>query len=292
MLGFCANAEEQVALEAIAQNMSSAMRRPSVLQLVKKYPSIDIPLQQLVTMLPPIRPRQYSISSSPLALPERLTITWSLITHAAPESLPGETPVLGLASHFLAGLQAGDTLRCSVRPGQPRFSPPADSVPTPMIMICAGAGLAPFRGFLQDRAERLRRDHGIGLAPALLYIGCRGPKDSLYAGELQDWQDAGVVEVRYAYSRAEVQSDLMEPAPSPRYVQDRVWAEREDLARMWEDGARVYVCGSRVLSHGVRDVAQRIYREMAEERCGPKNDAEVDAWWVEILRKRYAAEVF
>lgn len=289
MVDLCADQEERASLEALAQAISSAERRPSVLQLLKRYPSIDLPLQKLATMLPPIRPRQYSISSSPNALPTSLTLTWSLITHAAPAAFSGQDPTPGLASHFLANLKVGDSLSCSVRPGQPRFSPPEDPTSTPTIMICAGAGLAPFRGFVQDRAERLRRDPGLGekMAPALLYVGCRGPEHELYAAELRAWQDAGAVKVRHAYSRQGAQ-----PGDHLGYVQDRPWADREELARMWDDGARVYVCGSRAVSHGVRDVVQKIYREQAEQRCGSKTDAEVEGWWIEILRDRYAADVF
>ncbi|KAK7728379.1 hypothetical protein SLS63_006608 [Diaporthe eres] len=172
---------------------------------------------------------------------------------------------------------------------KPRFSPPAEPIATPTIMICAGAGLAPFRGFAQDRAERLRQNPDLAskVAPALLYIGCRGPEHALYAAELQGWQDSGAVEIRYAYSRQGARPD-----DHLGYVQDRVWADRDELVRIWENGAKVYVCGSRAVSHGVRDVVQRIYREQAEKRCGSKTDAEVEGWWVEILRDRYAADVF
>lgn len=76
------------------------------------------------------------------------------------------------------------------------------------------------------------------------------------------------------------------------YVQDRVWTDRDELSRIWEDGAKVCVSGSQEVSHGVRDVMQRIYREQAGERCGSKTDAEVEGWWVEILRERYTADVF
>ncbi|KAG6364457.1 hypothetical protein INS49_006058 [Diaporthe citri] len=273
----------------MAQAISATERRPSVLQLLKRYHIITLPRQQLASMLPPIRPRQYSISSSPRALPTSLTITWSLITHATPAALPGQDPTPGLASHFLASLKAGDTLNCSVRPGQPRFSPPADPILTPTIMICAGAGLAPFRGFVQDRAERLRQNPDLAskVAPALLYIGCRAPEHALYAAELQGWQDSGAVDIRHAYSRQGARPD-----DHLGYVRDRVWADRDELVQIWEDGAKVYVCGSRAVSHGVRDVVQRIYREQAEERCESKTDAEVEGWWVEILRDRYAADVF
>ena len=181
----------------------------------------------------------------------------------------------GLASHFLASLKVGDTLSCAVRPGQPRFSPPADPISTPTIMICADACLALFRGFVQDRTERLRQDQGLNskIPPALLYIGCRGLEHALYAADLQGWQDSGAVEVCYAYSRHGA-----EPDGHLGYVQDRVWADRDELVRVWGDGAMVYVCGNWVVSHGVRDLMQRIYREQAKKRCGSRTDAEVEGW--------------
>lgn len=266
--------------------------RPSVLQLLKKHPSINLTLQHLATLLPPIRPRQYSISSSPLACPDSLTITWSLIEDTASNEGPEETPFYGLASYYLANLNVGNSLRCSVRPGQQRFRPPVDLVSTPMIMICAGSGIAPFRGFVQERVERLTRDPSLAqrLAPALLYVGCRGPEQALYAAELRRWQESGAVEVRFAYSRHELPSetDLLKAG----YVQDRIWEEREELVQLWEDGAKVFVCGSRWVSHGVKDAMQKIYKEQVESRCGHKTDDDAQKWWVEILRDRCAVEIF
>lgn len=248
-------------------------------------------------MLPPLRPRQYSISSSPLVDSSSLKLTWSLITHTPPASLPDEPPARGLASHYLAGLKAGDTLKCQVRRGNPRFKPDegqaADqsaSKPAPMIMVCAGSGIAPFRAFVEHRAESMRRggDGQPAPAPALLYVGIRSPAHAMYASELKAWEASGAVEVRYAYSRGGG-----EAAGHHGHVQDRIWADREELCRLWEeDGARVYVCGGRGVSHGVREVAREAYREQAEKRCGPKADADVEAWWVEALRERYVVEIF
>lgn len=61
-------------------------------------------------------------------------------------------------------------------------------------------------------------------------------------------------------------------------MQDLVWAESDALVDSWDKGARVYVCGSRDLSHGLRETVQEIYKEQAERRCGHKTDAEVEAW--------------
>lgn len=251
-----------------------------------------MPLQRLAIMLPPLRPRQYSISSSPLADPKSITITWSLIKHASPVAWSHEAPILGLAPHYLASLKAGDSLSCSLRPGKHRFRPPVDIVSTPVIMICAGSGIAPFRGFVQDRAERIIQDPSLAerLAPALLYVGCRGPEQALYAAELQKWQVSGAVDVRFIYSRYSSPAD--NNAVKGDYVQDRIWKDRKELVRVWENGAKIYICGSRGVSHGVRTTLQKIYKEQAGIRCGPKTDDDAERWWVDILRTRCAVEVF
>lgn len=284
----CTDSEDRARLQQTsAQASSPTDRRPSILQLLRHYPSIKLPLDKLATMLPPLRPRMYSISSSPLVNPSSLKLTWSLITHDPPASLPEEHPTRGLASNFLAGLKAGDTLKCLVRRGNPRFKP--DSHSAPMIMVCAGSGIAPFRAFVEHRAEALAsRPKNQSLPPALLYVGLRSPAHALYASELEAWQAMGAVEVRYAYSRAADGGD-----ETRMHVQDRLWADREELCHLWEeDGARVYVCGGRGVSHGVREVVRSVYREQAEKRCGAGTEADVEAWWVEALRERYVVEVF
>ncbi|KAK2596463.1 hypothetical protein N8I77_013353 [Diaporthe amygdali] len=293
----CTDPEDRAALQhASAQALSPTDRRPSILQLLRHFPSIKLPLEKLALMLPPLRPRQYSISSSPLADPSSLKLTWSLITHAPPASLQDERPTRGLASHYLAGLKAGDTLECLVRHGNPRFKPEDPAAPSsaPIIMVCAGSGIAPFRAFIEHRAlalEQLRPNHQQP-PRALLYAGHRGPEHALYAGELEAWQATGAVDVRYAYSRGGGVAEPDEQEALAGHVQDRVWADREELCRLWEDGARVYVCGGRGVSHGVREVVRRIYREQAEKRCGAGTDADVETWWVEALRERYVVEVF
>ncbi|KAJ0382236.1 hypothetical protein COL922a_012977 [Colletotrichum nupharicola] len=64
-------------------------------------------------------------------------------------------------------------------------------------MIAAGAGLAPFRGFVQERAQA----EGL-LAPALLFYGCRGANlDDMYRAEFNQYESLGVVKVHRAFSR-------------------------------------------------------------------------------------------
>lgn len=263
---------------------SDTTRRPSILQILEAYPSIVPPLAQLLTTLPPLRPRPYSISSSPLCSPSTCTLTWSLVTYPGSDLLPnGTPPTQGLASHYLAGLKPGDKIPIAIKPGQHSFRPPSDPSSTPVIMICAGSGLAPFRGFVQQRAAQRDAGAGAALAPALLFVGCRRRQDAMYEDELAALEARGVVQVRYAFSRE---------GGGPRYVQDRIWADRAEVVDLFERGARLYVCGAHAVSEGVKAVAQRIYKEVALTRCGGKTEEEVNAWWVKMRSERYAVDVF
>lgn len=55
----------------------------------------------------------------------------------------------------------------------------------PIIMICGGTGIAPFRGFWQDREKDLERKNKSSLGDMYLFFGCRdSKKDFLYNKEL------------------------------------------------------------------------------------------------------------
>ncbi|KAI9152174.1 P450 family fatty acid hydroxylase [Paramyrothecium foliicola] len=288
----CTDDKDKMGLVALIKQLAeSTERRPSVLDLLETYPSIKISLGDLATLLPPIRSRLYSISSSPSRndSSSRCSLTWSLISHDKSFSLSSSRKnedhesIRGLASGYLASLSPGSELTCLVKPGQDRFRPPADPS-TPVIMVCAGSGIAPFRGFVQSRSELLRANPSLQekLAKAILYVGCRTPEHTLYAADLE----TASVDVRYAFSRQSQESR------GHKYVQDAVWADRHELAKMWEDGARVYVCGGRPVSQSVKETVRRIYREIAEQRCGPKSEADIEQWWVEGLREQYSVDVF
>lgn len=138
----------------------------------------------------------------------------------------------GVCSSYLAGVQPGDEVHAVVRENRIGFKLP-DQPTTPMIMIGPGTGLAPFRGFLQQRAAL--RDQGETLGPALLLFGCRHPEqDYLYREELEAAAAEGVTDLLTAFSRADDQRV---------YVQDLLRRERDRVWSLLEAGAVVYVCG-------------------------------------------------
>jgi cytochrome P450 / NADPH-cytochrome P450 reductase len=168
-------------------------------------------------------------------------------------------------------------------------------------MFAAGTGLAPFRGFLQQRAAILATNTTQRpLAPAVLFLGCRSAtRDRLYADEIDAWMAAGVVDVRYAFSA--------EPELSKgcRYVPERMERDAEVVKKLWRQGARVYVCGSRRFALGVRAAAEGIARAVVAAEGGNENgnenenangmelkEEEMKARFEAALVERVASDVF
>ncbi len=251
--------------------------RASVIDLLDRFHACDLPFHRYLEMLPPMKARQYSISSSPLRLADHATLTVAVVDAPARS---GMGRFQGVASSYLAALKPGDRVSLAVRPSHARFHPPSDPA-TPIVMICAGSGLAPFRGFLEDRAAQ--KDAGRDVGPALLFFGADHPDiDFLYRDELAAWEHAGVVEVLPAFSG--------KPDGDVRFVQHRVWKEREKVEALFRNGATVYVCGDgQHMAPAVRETLIQIYREAMRA-----NQAEAEAWADVIEREhgRYVADIF
>lgn len=257
-------------------------KRLSVLDLLERFPAVNLPFESFLAMLPPMRVRQYSISSSPLVDPSRVTLTFSLLDAPA---MSGEGRHLGVASHFLASVHAGDKVHVAVRPST-AFHLPADPEKTPIICMAAGTGLAPIRGFAEERAAMITA--GRKLAPAVFFFGCRSPdEDNLYAEQFAEWERIGAMEVRHAYSRAADQSE------GCKYVQDRISKDRQVVFDLWDQGARLYLCGSRAVGKGIEDVLVDMVKESGEKtRDKPVTDEAARRWLETLRNERFMADVF
>ena len=124
-------------------------KRKSVFDLLEEHPACELPFHAYLEMLSLLAPRYYSISSSPSGDPARCSVTVGVVE--APAS-SGRGVYKGVCSNYLAGRRVGDTIHATVRETKAGFRLPDDPA-VPMIMIGPGTGLAPFRGFLQERAR-------------------------------------------------------------------------------------------------------------------------------------------
>ncbi|MDX3382568.1 cytochrome P450 [Streptomyces niveiscabiei] len=225
---------------------------------------------QLLDLLTPLRLRHYSISSSPANDPGHVDLMVSLLDAPARS---GNGRYRGTGSGHLAGLAPGDTVYARIQPCREAFR--IDHT-TPVIMIAAGTGLAPFRGAIADRVNATGQ-----LPPALCYFGCAAPDaDYLHAEELTAADTAGAVSIRPAFSAG----------PDGRYVQHRIAAEGDEVWNLLTEGARVHVCGdgSR-MAPAVRDAFRTLYRDHTPDADG----AAAETWLNELMANgRYVEDVY
>ncbi|MFJ2962306.1 molybdopterin-dependent oxidoreductase [Streptomyces collinus] len=217
-----------------------------------------------------LQPRLYSISSSPLADPHRVSLTVSVVRY---ENLHGRARG-GVCSPYLADAGPDTEVPVFVQ-RSPHFRPPADAS-TPMVMIGPGTGVAPFVGFLQ---ERRALGHG---APNWLFFGEQHrATDFYYEDELTALRDEGVLtRLDTAFSRDQ---------RNKVYVQDRMREHGPELWHWLRDGARLYVCGD--ASRMAKDV-DRALRDIAMTHGG-LGEAEATAYLKQLAAdKRYVRDVY
>jgi cytochrome P450 / NADPH-cytochrome P450 reductase len=250
-------------------------KRKSVFDLLEAHPACELPFHAYLEMLSLLAPRYYSISSSPSGDPARCSVTVAVVQGPADS---GRGVYKGICSNYLAGRREGEAIHATVRETKAGFRLP-DDVSVPIIMVGPGTGLAPFRGFLQERAARKAK--GAKLGPAMLFFGCRHPEqDYLYADELKAFAADGITELHTAFSRTQ--------APKT-YVQNLIAAQQERVCNLIEQGAIIYVCGDGgKMEPDVKATLVAIYRE----RAGA--DAAAGQRWIDDLgaKNRYVLDVW
>jgi sulfite reductase (NADPH) flavoprotein alpha-component len=213
------------------------------LDLLTSYP-VTAELDEWLSVLRPLAPRLYSISSSPLEDPTQVHVTPGIVRF---ESSAG-TARQGVCSGHLAGLEPGAEVDVFVQRSK-HFRPPQDP-DARSIMIGPGTGIAPFRGFLHDRAAR-----GHTGANWLFFGERHEATEYYYRDELDAFAQSGVLtRLDTAFSR---------DGAGKCYVQDRMQQQATDLWKWIADGAHVYVCGD--AARMARDVDETLRGIIAQE---------------------------
>jgi NADPH-dependent sulfite reductase flavoprotein alpha-component len=221
-------------------------RGRQALDLLASHP-VEAELDEWLGVLRPLTPRLYSISSSPLEDPTRVHVTPAVVRFESTAAATDGAVRHGVCSGYLASLTAGAEVDVFIQRTK-HFRPPQDP-DTPAIMVGPGTGIAPFRGFLHDRAAR-----GHAGANWLFFGERHEASEFYYRDELDAFRRSGVLtRLDTAFSR---------DSANKLYVQDRM---RESAAELWKwiaDGAHLYVCGD--ASRMARDVDEALRGIVAE----------------------------
>lgn len=206
---------KEVDLNLVPEGMAEAA---DLLSSLEKSPLKTSELPKL----PPLRPRYYSIASSFETTPGEIHLT--VVTFAY-EKNGREVP--GLCSNFLCrDAHSGKKFTCFI-PSKKKFSLPKNP-DSPVIMISSGAGIAPFRGFMQERSKNPSKNW-------LIHGGRTQKDDFYYKNEWKKLIASGHLKVTTAFSRDQEEKI---------YVQDRMKEEAEELQKWIDDGAIIYICGN------------------------------------------------
>jgi sulfite reductase (NADPH) flavoprotein alpha-component len=262
------NPAEAAALRALADGEEAAEPADAdLLDLLEAFPSARPPLTELVAALPRLKPRLYSIASSPRAAPGHVDLCVGVVRTERRGRLRD-----GVASCHLAH-RATAPLPVFIQPSHFRLPERAD---TPIIMVGPGTGIAPFRAFLQHRA--LEENCGRNW---LFFGDQRSATDFLFREDILEWQQAGVIErLSLAWSRDGVEKT---------YVQHRMAEEAAELWSWLQAGAYLYVCGDALRM--ARDVDAAL-RDIAMTQ-GAMDAAAAKSWLAGLARaNRYQRDVY
>lgn len=259
-------ADVKALLEGDAFAKFSADRQ--LVDLFEAY-SEKLTAEQLLSQLRPLPGRLYSVASSIKAHPGEAHLTIGAVRWASHGKKRG-----GVASTYFADRRkVGSTARIYVKPNK-HYRLPADGN-TPIIMIGAGTGIAPYRGFIEERAE-------LGATgKSWLFFGERNfTNDFLYQLDWQDHKASGALtNIDVAFSRDQ---------PEKIYVQHRLWERRDELLSWIADGAHIYVCGDE------KGMAKDVDATLVKILGGPNVDEEAGRAKLKELTKanRYQRDVY
>ena len=242
-----------------------------VLDLLHGCDGARIDPAELPDLLRPLQPRAYSISSSPLASPDRIHLTVAAVRHGAETGREHQ----GVCSTFLADrCLEKDSAGISLQPDA-AFRVPSDP-DRPMIMVGPGTGIAPFRAFLHERAASAATGTNW-----LLFSDQHRASDYIYADELAEFTEQGVLH--------RLDLDFSRDQAEKIYVQTRMLEAARELYAWLEDGGHFYVCGD--ASRMAKDVDRALREVIASQRGRGSEDA--DEYVATLKReKRYVRDVY
>ena len=264
-----ANNEQLNDLVADNQALQELVQRTPIVDVLHKFPA-KLTAEQLVSLLRPLTPRLYSISSSPAEVGEEVHLTVGVVRFEHEGRARS-----GAASSFLADrVEEDGAVRVFVEHND-NFRLPNDTT-KPIIMVGSGTGVAPFRAFMQQRVA----DEASG-KNWLIFGNPHFASDFLYQTEWQQFAKEGFLH-KYDFAWSRDQEKKI-------YVQDKI---RENSTALWQwlqEGAYFYVCGD--ASKMAKDVEQALLDVIAKE--GNLSPDEAEDYLNELREeKRYQRDVY
>src|SRR5690625_613301 len=221
--------KEREQLDALLEREARAEMREylfnrEIVDLVEEFPSARFEPQEFAALLRRLMPRLYSVASSQVVYPDEVHLTVAVIRYSS-----NERDRIGVCSTCLSDRFPLRERVVPVFAAPARFGLPEDES-ADMIMVGPGTGVAPFRGFLQEREAK-----GSSGRNWLFFGEQRRESDFLYREDFEKFVENGVLDrLDLAFSRDQAEKI---------YVQDRMRERGAELWKWIEGGAFFFVCG-------------------------------------------------
>jgi sulfite reductase (NADPH) flavoprotein alpha-component len=267
--------------------------------------------EYICRVVPPESFRMYSISSTmdhgSLNGAEELTLTIGRLLYDTRDTEVSQTEKrYGTASHFLGDStyatpeDRGQVSLRLVHP--PRFNLPEDPS-TPIVMFAGGTGVAPFRGFIRERANQENA------GDSWLFLGTRTRAEFYYQEEFEPIVAKGGLHIRAAFSRDPVEAKFVlngsgghfafEPSEK-RYIGDEILREENakllwDLLRSKKEGGQegyFYVCGRTGFASSVMDAIKGVLRRYSKGTDEEKEEMVNRILYRLVGEERYLQDIF
>uniref|UniRef100_T1JE55 nitric-oxide synthase (NADPH) n=1 Tax=Strigamia maritima TaxID=126957 RepID=T1JE55_STRMM len=205
----------------------------NICEVLEQFPSVNIDAVALLNALPILQPRFYSISSSPMVFNNQIHLTVGLLKYHVSDD-PTKYHY-GVCSGFLNLVKHSDPIYCFIR-NAPTFHLP-DNLHCPIVLVGPGTGIAPFRGFWQEKEYLVNKLGTEQLWPMSLYYGCHNENMNLYNTELAICQAKKILQNVYtAFSRIDGKTKM--------HVQNLMFDNADELlSQIYVNRGHIYVCG-------------------------------------------------
>nr|QCX35688.1 Nitric Oxide Synthase 2b [Nautilus pompilius] len=225
-------------------------------EVLQEFKSVKLTASFLLTQLPLMQQRFYSISSSADLKPGEIHVTVAVVNY---RTKAGKGPLHhGVCSTWLNQCPIGQRVPCFIKEA-PSFHLPKDDA-APVIMVGPGTGIAPFRSFWQQR-EVIRKStvDSNKLPYYTLYFGCRQKTvDHIYRAELESAERTGALtNVHVAFSR--------QPGQQKTYVQDLILRDAKSVYRtLARQNGHIYICGDVSMATDVSEMLEEVFMQCCE----------------------------
>ncbi|CAG9771588.1 unnamed protein product [Ceutorhynchus assimilis] len=265
---YCADPAEKEKLKSMASTSPEGKalyqkwiieENRNIVHILEDLPSCRPQLDHLCELLPRLQPRYYSISSSPKLYPTTVHVTAVVVEYKTPTGRINK----GVATTWLKEkipTPDGATFTVPIFIRKSQFRLPTKPQ-TPIIMIGPGTGVAPFRGFVQER--NFSKEDGKPVGQTVLYYGCRRKnEDFLYQEEFEKYESNDLLTLKVAFSRDQ---------PQKVYVTHLIEKDSDLIWNIFENNGHLYICGdAKSMAVDVRNIILRIIKEkgnMTEEQA-------------------------